>query len=263
MQPPQMLGYDRTITVFSPQGRLYQVEYAREAVKKGTVSLGIVYSDGVLLGADKNITDELMVPDSVEKIYQLDEHIGTATSGLVADGRSLVDKARIIAQSHRMTFDNPIPVGKLTREICDYEQMHTQIAGVRPFGTALLIAGVNNKPHLFETDPSGSFWEYKATAIGENSEKVREILEKDYKEGMSKDEALDLALKAFYGGTEERFNEDSLELAYIEKSKNFKKLSKEILKKHISDVKKEMAKGASPKSSGSSKDKSSKDSKKK
>ncbi|MFO7872261.1 MAG: archaeal proteasome endopeptidase complex subunit alpha [Candidatus Undinarchaeales archaeon] len=262
MQPSKMLGYDRTITVFSPQGRLYQVEYAREAVKKGTVSLGIVYSDGVLLGADKNVTDELMVPDSVEKIYPLDEHIGTATSGLVADGRSLVDKARVIAQSHKMTFDNSIPVGKLTRDLCDYEQMHTQIAGVRPFGTALLIAGVNNGPHLFETDPSGSFWEYKSTAIGENSDKVREILEKNYKEGMSREEATDLALKAFYSGTEERFNAKSLELAYIEKDKDFEKLDNKELEKHISKVKKEMATGSKSKSSSSKKKSPSKEEKK-
>ncbi len=234
MQPPQMLGYDRAITVFSPQGRLYQVEYAREAVKKGTVSLGIVYSDGVLLGADKNITDELMVPTSVEKIYQIDEHIGAATSGLVADGRRIIDRCRIIAQSHRMTFDEPMPVDSLTRDICDYQQLHTQISGVRPFGTALLIAGFDGKPRLFETDPSGSFWEYKATAIGENSEKVREIFMKKYKPNLSLDQAIDLALKALYKGDLGIFNEKSIELTYISKNRKYHKLSQESIKKHIS-----------------------------
>lgn len=248
-QPSKMLGYDRTITVFSPQGRLYQVEYAREAVKKGTVSLGIVYEDGVLLGADKNVTEDLMVPDSVEKIYQVAEHIGSVTSGLVADGRSLVDKARVIAQSHKMTFDKSIPVSKLTRDLCDYEQMHTQVAGVRPFGTALLIAGVNEEPHIFETDPSGSYWEYKATAIGENSDEVRDILKDKYEEGMSREDAVDLALHAFHVGTEERFNEKSLELAYVSADGEFNKLSESEIKKGIKKVLKEK-KGAKKKKKG-------------
>jgi proteasome alpha subunit len=236
-----MLGYDRAITVFSPQGRLYQVEYAREAVKKGTVSLGIVYKDGVLLAADKNITEGLMVSDSVEKIYQIDEHLGAATSGLVADGRRMIDKARVVAQSYRITYDEPVTVDKLTKELCDYQQLHTQIAGVRPFGTALLIAGTGSTPKLFETDPSGSYWEYKATAIGENTDAVRDIFNKEYKEDMSLDDAVNLALRALYKGTNERFNERSIEISAISKGK-FKKLSEEAVKKHIlkaiEDVKK-------------------------
>lgn len=242
MQPPQMLGYDRAITVFSPQGRLYQVEYAREAVKKGTVSLGIVFKNGVLLAADKNITEDLMVADSIEKVYQIDEHIGAATSGLVADGRRLVDKARIIAQSHRITYDEPISVDVLTRELCDYQQLHTQIAGVRPFGTALLIAGTDGKSRLFESDPSGSFWEYTATAIGENTDKVREIFSKKYNPELTKDEAISLALKTLYLGTEERFNEESIEISIISNGK-FQRLSPEVVKKHILSVIGEIKKG--------------------
>ena len=228
-----MMGYDRAITVFSPQGRLYQVEYAREAVKKGTVSLGLVYSDGVVLAADKNITEELMIPESIEKIYQIDEHIGAATSGLVADGRRIVDRARIMTQSHRVTYDEPMAVDSLTKDICDYQQLHTQIAGTRPFGTALLIAGVDGEPHLFETDPSGSFWEYKATAIGENSDKVKAHFAKHYKENIKLDEAIELALKALQKGTEEHFSERSTELAYITKEKKFVKVKGAELKKHI------------------------------
>jgi len=242
MQPPQMMGYDRAITVFSPQGRLYQVEYAREAVKKGTVSLGIVYKDGVLLAADKNITEAMMVPETVEKIFKIDEHIGAATSGLVADGRRIIDRARVIAQSHRITYDEPIGVDMLTREICDYKQLHTQVAGVRPFGTALLLGGVDGKPRLFESDPSGSFWEYKATAIGENVEKVKDIFEKGYKDGMDLDQAIELGLKALYKGTSERFNEKSIELSYINLSGKFHTVKpekvKEYLLKTIGSVKK-------------------------
>lgn len=240
-----MMGYDRAITVFSPQGRLYQVEYAREAVKKGTVSLGIVFENGVLLAADKNITEDLMIADSVEKIYKLDEHLGAATSGLVADGRRIVDRARIIAQSHRITYDEPALVDALTREICDYEQLYTQIAGVRPFGTALLIAGVDGKPRLFETDPSGSFWEYKASAIGENSDKVKAILAKGFRENMSLDQTVELALRAFYKGTEERFNERSLEFATIHTTKNFEKIPATKIKQYILKVIGEFKKGKS------------------
>ena len=237
MQPPQMMGYDRAITVFSPQGRLYQVEYAREAVKKGTVSLGIVFKDGVLLAADKNVNEELMVPHSVEKLFQIDEHMGAATSGLVADGRRIIDRARVIAQSHRITYDEPIGVSTLTKEICDYKQLHTQVAGVRPFGTALLLAGVDNgKPQLFETDPSGSFWEYNATAIGEGIEKVKEIFEKGYKDGMDLDQAVELGLKALYTGTQERFNEQSIEVAYIDLKGKFHKISLEKVKDYILKV---------------------------
>ncbi|MFH1424165.1 MAG: archaeal proteasome endopeptidase complex subunit alpha [archaeon] len=233
MQPPQMMGYDRAITVFSPQGRLYQVEYAREAVKKGTVSLGIVYKGGVLLGADKNVTEELMLPDSVEKIYKIDEHMGAATSGLVADGRRIIDRARVMAQSHKITYDESMAVALLTKEICDYQQMHTQVAGVRPFGTSLILAGVDVKPRLFETDPSGSFWEYKATAIGENNDAVRKIFTKEYKDNMSLDNAIGLALKALYKGTAERFNEKSIELAYIGMDKKFHPIPAAKVKEHI------------------------------
>jgi proteasome alpha subunit len=236
MRPPQMMGYDRAITVFSPQGRLYQVEYAREAVKKGTVSLGIVYKDGVLLAADKNVNESLMVANSVEKLFKIDAHVGAATSGLVADGRRIIDRARVIAQSHRVTYDEPMGIDMITREICDYKQMHTQVAGVRPFGTALLIAGVDGSPRLFETDPSGSFWEYKATAIGENIESVKELIGKGYKDDMSLDEAIELGLKALYEGTSERFNEESIELAYIDMSSKYRELKSDKVKEYILNV---------------------------
>jgi len=236
MQPPQMMGYDRAITVFSPQGRLYQVEYAREAVKKGTVSLGIVYKNGVLLAADKNITEDLMISESVDKIFKVDDHIGAATSGLVADGRRIIDRARVVAQSHRVTYDEAMGVDMLTKEICDYKQLHTQVAGVRPFGTALLIAGVDGKPRLFETDPSGSFWEYKATAIGENIDKVKALFTKEYKDDMSLDQAIELGLKALYKGTSERFNENSIEISYIDMSGKFNNVKPEAVKSHILKV---------------------------
>src|SRR3989344_2988087 len=233
MQSPQMMGYDRAITVFSPQGRLYQVEYAREAVKKGTISLGLVYEDGVVLAADKNVTEELMLAESIEKVYQIDEHMGAATSGLVADGRRIIDRARIMAQSHRITYDEPMGVDMLTRDICDLQQLHTQVAGSRPFGTALLIGGVDGRPHLYETDPSGSYWEYKATAIGENSDKVKAHFAKHYKESIDLNEAVDMAVKALEKIAEARFNERSVEIAYITTEKKFVKLKGADWKKQL------------------------------
>src|SRR3989338_9057637 len=221
MQSPQMMGYDRAITVFSPQGRLYQVEYAREAVKKGTISLGLVYEDGVVLAADKNVTEELMLAESIEKVYQIDEHMGAATSGLVADGRRIIDRERIMAQSHRITYDEPMGVDMLTRDICDFQQLHTQAAGTRPFGTALLIGGVDGKPHLYETDPSGSYWEYKASAIGENSDKVKAYFAKHYKENIDLTEAVDIALKSLEKIAEAGLKKKSVKTAKKTTDKKF------------------------------------------
>ncbi|MBC7110566.1 MAG: archaeal proteasome endopeptidase complex subunit alpha, partial [Archaeoglobi archaeon] len=164
---PQM-GYDRAITVFSPDGRLFQVEYAREAVKRGTPAIGINTTEGVILLVDKRVTTRLLEPSSIEKIYQIDEHIGVATSGLVADARMLVDRARLEAMINRVVYDEPIEVETLAKKICDFKQQFTQYGGVRPFGTSLLIAGVDTKSRLYETDPSGALLGYKATAIGAN-----------------------------------------------------------------------------------------------
>ena len=152
MQPGQM-AYDRGITVFSPDGRLFQVEYAREAVKKGTTTIGIKFKDGVLLVVDKRVSSRLVEPESIEKIYDIDDYIGCATSGLVADARILVDQARKEAQVHKVNYGENIGVEMLTKKVCDYEQNYTQYGGARPFGTALLVAGSDDLgTHLFETE---------------------------------------------------------------------------------------------------------------
>ena len=233
---PQIAGYDRAITVFSPNGRLYQVEYAREAVEKGTVSLGIRYGSGVVLAVDKNLTDPLVIANSVEKIYKIDDHIGAATSGLVADGRRVVDKARIDAQNYRMTYGESIEVQNMVRRVTDNMQLYTQIGGLRPFGVALLVGGVDEDGscHLYETDPSGSFWEYNATAIGEQSANIREIFRKEHRPDMTKQEAIDLALRALYKGTEEQFNSDSVEISAVDsRSRKYDDYSDKEVQKEI------------------------------
>ncbi|MEK6977842.1 MAG: archaeal proteasome endopeptidase complex subunit alpha [Candidatus Hydrothermarchaeota archaeon] len=245
MQPFPSMGYDRAITVFSPDGRLFQVEYAREAVKRGTTSLGIKYKDGVVLAVDKRITSRLVEADSIEKIFQIDENIGASTCGLVADARVLVDRARVEAQSNRMLYNEPIDIEILAKKICDFKQLYTQHGGVRPFGLALLIAGVNgDKPRLFETDPSGALMEYKATAIGSGRNTAMEIFEAKYKDGLSREDAIEMALGIMYEVTERKLSESTIEMALIElPGKEFRKLSPEEVKDHVAKVIKEAPKG--------------------
>ena len=198
MMGPQM-GYDRAITVFSPDGRLFQVEYAREAVKRGTTAVGIISDEGVVLLVDKRITSKLLVPESIEKIFNIDDHIAIATSGLVADARVLIDRARTECQVNRMTYDEPIGVEVLAKKICDHKQQYTQFGGVRPYGTALLIAGVDNgRPRLFETDPSGALMEYRATGIGEGRNSAMKIFEERADENITFEGSILMGLDALY-----------------------------------------------------------------
>ncbi|MDW5563292.1 MAG: archaeal proteasome endopeptidase complex subunit alpha [Methanomassiliicoccus sp.] len=225
MQPGQM-AYDRAITVFSPDGRLFQVEYAREAVKRGTTTVGLKFKDGAVLIVDKRIASRLMEPRSIEKIFQIDEHIGCATSGLVADARVLVDHARVTAQISKITYDERISVEMLVKKICDYKQNYTQYGGVRPFGTALLIAGVDDQGiHLFETDPSGALVSYKAGSIGAGRNVVMEVFEEQYQEGMEMEDAIVLGLKALKKATEEeKLNPKSVEIGIVRQGSNFRRL---------------------------------------
>jgi len=155
---PASSAYDRAITVFSPDGRLFQVEYAREAVKRGTTAIGLVYKDGGILATDKSLDSKLIKAESIEKIFKIDDHIGAATSGLVADARRIVHYARVEAQREKVAYNEPVTIEALTKNVCDLKQMYTQYGGTRPFGTALLVIGVDDTgPRLFETDPSGAF----------------------------------------------------------------------------------------------------------
>ncbi len=215
MQPQnQAQAYDRAITVFSPDGRLFQVEYAREAVKRGTTAVGVRAKSAVVLLVDKRISSRLVVPESIEKIFAVDAHVGCATSGLVADARALVDRARVEAQVNRISFDEAIPVETLAKRICDHKQSYTQFGGGRPFGTALLVAGVDSTgPRLFETDPSGALIEYRASAVGSGRQPAMDLLEKDFKENLSVEAAVQLGLKALHAGTDGKFNPEALEIA--------------------------------------------------
>lgn len=227
MQPGQM-AYDRAITVFSPDGRLFQVEYARVAVTRGATTAGLKYKDGVVLMAGKGMVSRLMETSSVEKIFEIDAHIGCATSGLVADARVLVDYARIAAQINKVTYKEAISLDLLVKRVCDYKQNYTQYGGVRPFGTALLIGGYDELGvHLYETDPSGALVSYKAGSIGSGSNTVREVFEDKYKDGMGKDEAILLGLEALAKASEEKLKADTIEVGVVERDRKFVRLNPE------------------------------------
>ncbi|MCD4759298.1 archaeal proteasome endopeptidase complex subunit alpha [archaeon] len=230
----QMMGYDRTSTMFSPDGRLLQVEYAKKTVKQGTAALGIVCKDGVLLIADKRIIEKLIVSKTIEKVFQIDDNIAAVAAGIVSDARILVEKAQVLAQQHRITYDEPIDTYSLVKEICNIKQAYTQYGGARPFGVSLLVAGVNNRPRLFLTDPTGIYWEYKATAIGESEDELKEILNKMYKENMSLDEGLKLGVDALKKVLGKEFSFDRLDGGIIKTSdKKFHKITKEYIKKVV------------------------------
>ena len=238
MQMAPQMGYDRAITVFSPDGRLFQVEYAREAVKRGTTSVGIKARDGVALLVDKRISSRLLEPQSTEKIFQVDDHIGAVTSGLVADARALVDRARVDAQINRVVYNEPIGIETLAKKIADHKQTFTQYGGVRPYGTALLIGGIDDTgPRLFETDPSGALLMVKATGIGSGRNIVMEFLEEKYNEDIDIGNAIRLGLEALYKPTEGKLTVDSAEIAAIDaKDNRFKKLGADELEEYVKSV---------------------------
>lgn len=224
-------AYDRAITVFSPDGRLFQVEYAKEAVKRGATAIGICAKDGVVFVAFKSIHSKLIIPESLKKIFEIDEHIGVIASGLIADARRLVDSARVDAQRHRITYDERADVETIARSTCDLMQVYTQYGGIRPFGVSLLIGGYDTAPRLYEAEPSGAMTAYRADAIGASKKEVDEILERRYKETMSVEEAVKLAIDSLKRTQEEKLNPDNIEISVIKADKKHKVLSdKEVLK---------------------------------
>jgi len=224
---PEYMGYDRTIAVFSPDGRLFQVEYAKEAVKRGTTSLGVVFKDGVLLATIKPATS-LIVTTSLEKIFQIDDHAGAVAAGLLADARVLANQARVKAQMHRITYEEPIDIWGVARTIADRMQISTLYAGLRPFGVSFLIGGVDKVgAHLIESDPSGMLYEWQAYAIGRGGAVANKIFKQKWKSNMSERDAIDLAFDVI-SKTEKERKENAIDLAIIYKSTGkFKKLSQE------------------------------------
>src|SRR3989344_5447413 len=228
----QMMGYDRTSIMFSPDGRLLQVEYAKKTVKQGTTAMGVVCKDGVLLLADKRINEPLIVPHSIEKVSPIDDHIGATASGIVSDGRILIDIGRTIAQKHRVTYDSPVDTLSLVKNICDIKQYYTQVGGARPFGVSLLIAGVNDGCDLFVTDPTGIYFQYKAAAIGDRDDEIKDMLSKEYKESITLNEGLKLCLRILRKVQAKNFDIERIDAAVIKTNdKKFTKLTSNELNK--------------------------------
>ncbi|KKK42369.1 MAG: Proteasome subunit alpha [Candidatus Lokiarchaeum sp. GC14_75] len=221
-------GYDRALTVFSPEGRLFQVEYALEAVRRGTIAIAVKSQNDVCICAQIKIPSTLMDADSIDKIFQVDDHIGVAISGLHADSRALVNYARVQAQSFRLTYDEPVRLNLLAKTLADMAQQYSQFGGIRPFGCALFFIGIDaSGPQIFTTSPSGIYRSFKAYALGNGEAAAREYLIENYKDGMTFGEIVDLNLKTLKESVDEDLTKENVRLAYIKKDEQFHMASKE------------------------------------
>jgi len=228
--------YDRGVNTFSPEGRLFQVEYAIEAIKLGSTTVGIRTSEGVVLGVEKRVQSPLIESSSIEKIMEIDTHLGCAMSGLTADARTMIDHARVTSQNHAFTYDEKIKVESVTQAVCDLalrfgESMDNEDAMMsRPFGVALLIAGVDELgPQLYHTDPSGTFVKYEAKAIGSGSEAAQAELQDKYHKQMTLQQAQALTLKVLKDVMEEKLDRHNVQIAQVTKEGGFEILSEEKL----------------------------------
>lgn len=229
---PEYMGYDRTISTFSPDGRLFQVEYAKEAVKKGTTSVGLTFNGGVILATVKQEMD-LAVPDTLEKLFKIDEHVGAVAAGLLADARVLVNQLRVNAQINRITFEEPANVLSLAKVLGDRMQFSTIYAGLRPFGASFLMGGIDSSgSHLIEADPSGMLYEWKAYAIGRGAAAANKMFSDKHKTKMVEQEALKLVIQVINKVEKTKDISKVLEIAIIrDKDKKFELLSEPDIKK--------------------------------
>ncbi|GIY84791.1 proteasome subunit alpha type-7 [Caerostris darwini] len=231
--------YDRAITVFSPDGHLFQVEYAQEAVKKGSTAVGVCGKSIVVLAVEKKSVAKLQEERTMRKICLLDDHVVMAFAGLTADARILIDRARVECQSHKLTVEDPVTLEYITRHIAMLKQRYTQSNGRRPFGISALIAGFDydGTPHLFQTDPSGVYHEWKANSTGRSAKTVREYLEKNYSEEIvAQDEStIKLAIKALL----EVVQGKNLEVAVMKKGESLRMLEADEISGYVATIEKE------------------------
>lgn len=215
MKGSDSMGYDRGLTMFSPEGRLFQVEYALEAVKRGTLAIALKATDGAVLVVHKKLPTKLMDGNQVHKVYVIDKHVGVAISGLHADARILTDQSRMQAAVHKLTYDEDAPVGLLVKKICDMSQAYSQHGGVRPFGAALMFVGVDEDgPQIFTTSPSGTYFAWTAKAIGYKSDECQEHMKDNYKP-MPLDDLKSFAIKTLRTFVEDELTAEGIEIAFI------------------------------------------------
>ena len=231
-------GYDQTPTMYSPDGRIYQVEYALETVKRGTLAVGIKGKDGVILAVEEK-PRKLQIAKITQKIFRIDDHIGVAAAGYIPDARNQVDEVRFFSQSNRMVYDEPIEVETVAKHIADQCLTFTQYAGVRPYGVALIIAGADlDRPSLYLTDPSGAYLSYDAVAIGAGTEQVTEFLEKHYKKDMPLEDAAALAVAAIYLASDTKEGIKHIKMSQVKlATRLFEQVSEQDLEKHAANAK--------------------------
>ncbi len=231
----QMMGYDRAITMFSPDGRLLQVEYAKKTVKQGSTAIGLIAKDGVVFIADKRIVNKLIVPSSVEKIFQIDTHIGATSAGIISDARILIERSQVKAQQYFVQYDSAIDTLDIVKDIANLKQMTTQSGGLRPFGVSMIVGGVDAKgPTLYVTDPTGIYFEYKAVSIGMNDKEVDEMLQTKYTESLSIKECIALGLSCLKQTLKDEFDIRRVDCAYIQvDEKKFTRLTNDELQSHM------------------------------
>ncbi|KAL9658112.1 hypothetical protein ABK040_013025 [Willaertia magna] len=231
-----MSRYDRAITVFSPNGHLFQVEYAMEAVRKGSTAVGVRGKEIVVLAVERKTAAKLQDSRTVRKIVKIDDHCALAFAGLTADARVLVNKARLHAQSYSLQFEDQVSIDYITRYIAQVQQKYTQSGGVRPFGISTLIAGfeADGTPTLSQTDPSGTFSSWKANTCGRNSKTVREFLEKCYEEDLSDEGSIKLAVKSLLEVVES--GSKNIEVAVLKYKQPLRFLSDEEVGKFVDEI---------------------------
>lgn len=220
--------YDHGVNTFSPEGRIFQIEYAVEAIKLGSTSIGIQTPEGVVLAAEKRLSSTLMEPTSVNKIFEIDSHIGTVLSGMAADARILIEHARVESQNHRFTYNEPMPVESCTLSTCDlslrFGEGGKKKLLSRPFGVSLLIGGCDDKgPQLWVTDPSGTYTKYDAKAIGAGAEAAQGYLVEQYHRRMGLNDAVKLAVDILKQVMEDKATSNNIEVSVIPAGEDYRK----------------------------------------
>jgi len=213
----QQMGYDRAATMFAPDGHILQVEYAEKTIRLGSASIGIVCKDSVVIVADRRHRDRLLIEDSANRINEIDEHIMVVFAGITSDARVLIEKARVLAQQHRVTYDSAPSTEAIVRDVADVKQQFTQYGGARPFGVSMMFAGVDGGPTLYTTDITGNYLRYNANAVGEDDEKIKKLLRDRYREGMSSREGVQLALGVFKEVQGDDFHVDRFDIGILSK----------------------------------------------